>query len=419
MTAVMLTVPDAPPVQRTPRMKLAATWLFVLPLVAVGVLPDVAKIQVAGLLVLAFAAVVICGQPIPLHAGRRIYLTFTALSLTVMAYLAFRPWPVTAGTARSYDTGAARFVITFAVVAVYAAMFFDRRLFAAVMWRAATVALWTGVAACLVSRLTGHVLLVNANDGGLRMTGTLPEPSEWGPVLAFVLLLAFRRRSWLYVGLSLAGLVLADSPTCILVMAVSIVLYLALTAPVRRRPLVLGVLAVAIAGGVLFVQHVNAQAWLDSGNPARIAVGRLVSGIDSAETGGAAGSNSRFASTTAIVTIVRDNGWDAAGAGPAADSTWLPAMYPAASGTAVAANALWVVFLFDYGIPGAVILLVLLAAAAWRMRRCPELAAILLPFTVSCLVNSSGPDPLFAALGIMLFAFGWAPRDPGRRVPLR
>lgn len=406
-------IQDAQATVRASRMRLAATWLFVLPLVAVGVVPDVAKIQVAGLLVLAFAAVVISRQPIPLHAGRRIYLTFAVLSLVVMAYLAFRPWPVTGGTARSYDTGAARFVITFAVVAVYAAMFFDRRLFAAVMWRAATIALWIGVLTCLVSRLTGHVLLVNANDGGLRMTGTLPEPSEWGPVLAFVLLLAWRRRSWLYVALSLAGLVLADSPTCILVVAASIVLYLALTAPIRRRPLVLAALALAIAGSVVFVQHVNAQAWLDSSNPARIAVGRLVSGIDNARTGGETGSNSRFASTTAIVTIVRDNGWDAAGAGPAADSTWLPATYPAASGTAVAANALWVVFLFDYGIPGVVILLVLLAAAAWRMRRCPELAAILLPFTVSCLVNSSGPDPLFAALGIMLFAFGWVKSGRG------
>lgn len=410
----MLSASDVRRRQGSSRTRLAAAWIFVLPLVTAGVARDEAKIQVAGLLMLAFA-VVIRQQPLPPRALGRIVMTVGVLSLIVMSYLAFRSWPSYAGTARSYDTHAWLFVLTYVVVAVYATLFFDDRLFMKVMWRAATAALWIGVISCAVSRLTGHALLVNANDGGLRMTGTLPEPAEWASILAFVLLLAFRRRSWLYVSLSLAGLFLADSPTCLLVMAVSVILYAVLTTQSPHRPLVLAGVAAAIAGSVVFVQHVNAQPWLDSSNPERIAVGRLVSGIHNVETGGEVGSNDRFASTTVIVADVREHGWALLGAGPEADTTWLPAMYPGPSGTTVAANALWVVFLFDYGITGMAILLVLLAVAAWRMRRCPQMAAILLPFTISCLASSAGPDPLFAALGIMLFGFGWAPQAVSMR----
>ena len=100
-----------------------------------------------------------------------------------------------------------------------------------VVWQGATLALWIGVASCVASRLTGHLLLVNLGNGESRMVGTLTEPSGWAPVLTLVLLLALRRQSWLYAGLVLAGLVLVDSPTCMLVMAVTVPLYYAITSP--------------------------------------------------------------------------------------------------------------------------------------------------------------------------------------------
>ena len=108
---------------------------------------------------------------------------------------------------------------------------------------------------------------------------------------------------------------------------------------------------------------------------------------------------------------------DSVGAGSAADSTWLPAMYPGPDGAAVAANALWVSFLFDYGETGVAVLGVLMAIAAWRMRRDPLMAAILLPFFVATLVNSTGADTALVALGVMLFAFGWAAPATMRPAP--
>jgi hypothetical protein len=48
--------------------------------------------------------------------------------------------------------------------------------------------------------------------------------------------------------------------------------------------------------------------------------------------------------------------------------------------------------------------------AVWRTRRRPQICAILLPFFVASLINSAEGsfEYGFVALGIALFAFGWA-----------
>ena len=406
MTAALMTRPA----ERTgSRMQVAAVWLFMLPLFTEGVAKDVVKAEIVGLAVLAFARIVVSDHVLPQRAIERIFMTAGVLTLIGIAYLAFRPWPSDVGTASSYDTHALIFGGTLVAVAVFAALFFGEELFERVIWRGATLALWIGVASCAASRLTGHLLLVNSADGGLRMVGTLTEPSDWAPVLTLVLLLALRRRSWLYLGLVLVGLILVDSPTCMLVMAVTVPLYYAITSSWRYRIPLLVILAIIVLAGASFVQRANAAAWLDSGNPTKIAVGRLISGIQNVETGGEEGTNSRFQSTTVVIAAAREHGFMHFGAGPSADSTWLPATYPGPSGTTEAANALWVSILFDFGEVGVAALGALMIVAVWRMRRNSQMTAILLPFFIATLVNSSGADTALVALGIMLFTFRWAP----------
>jgi hypothetical protein len=400
------------PAERTgSRMQVVAMCLFVLPLFTEGVVNDVVKAEIASLAVLAFARIVVSDRVPPHCAVERIFTSVGVLTLIGIAYLAFQSWPSGAGTAYSYDTHALVFGGTLVAVAVFAALFFEEELFERVIWRGATLALWIGVVTCAISRLTGHLLLVNATHGGLRMVGTLTEPSDWAPVLTLILLLALRRRAWLYLALALAGLVLADSPTCILVMTVTLPLYFALTSAWRHRLPLLIILAIIIPAGVFFVQRADAAAWLDSGNAAEIAVGRLISGIRSVETGGDEGTNLRFQNTTVVVADAREHGWMHFGAGPAADVTWFAAMYPGPgpSGATVGANALWVVILFDFGEFGVVALGAMMIAAVWRMRRNSKMTALLLPFFIATLVNSTGADTALVALGILLFAFRWAP----------
>lgn len=406
MTAALMTRPAE---RSSSRMQVTAMWLFVLPLLTEGVAKDVVKAEIIGLALLAFARIVFGDHVLPQRAIAQIFMTAGVLTLIGIAYLAFKPWPSDVGTARSYDTHALVFGGTLVAVAVFAALLFEEELFERVVWRGATLALWIGVASCAASRLTAHPLLVNATDGGLRMVGTLTEPSDWAPVLTLVLLLALRRRSWLYAGLVLAGLILVDSPTCILVIAVTVPLYYAITSSGRYRIPLLVILAIIILAGASFAQRAHAAAWLDSGNPTKIAVGRLISGIQNVETGGEVGTNSRFQSTTVVIAAAREYGFIHFGAGPAADSTWLAVMYPGPSGATEAANALWVSVLFDFGEVGVAALGTLMIVAVSRMRRNPQMTAILLPFFIATLVNSSGADTALVALGIMLFTFRWAP----------
>ena len=387
------------------RLKAAAAWLFVLPLLAGGVFPDVVKVQLAGLALLTLAAAVLGW--VTGRAAVRAVVAVAVLAVIVLAYLACRVWPAFAGSASSYDGNAAGFVVTYGAVAVYAALLFSEETFGRVMWRGATLALWASVLTCALSRLSGHALWVNAAHGTLRMDGTMGEPSDWAPVLAMVLLLALRRRSWFYVCLSLAGLLLADSPVCLLVMAVSLPLYAALASTWRHRGLLLASLAVVIPAAVFFVLHANPQGMLDSPDPVVVTVGRLVSGVRNVQTDGQEGQNTRFANTSGVIDVVRDEGWMRAGAGPGAHVTYFAVMGPQEQGLAVSANAIWAMALFDFGEWGVAALGVLMAAAAWRVRRSPVMAAVLLPVFVASLVNSSIPCWSFTVLGIMLYGFGW------------
>jgi hypothetical protein len=268
------------------------------------------------------------------------------------------------------------------------------------------------VITCAASRLSGHEWLVNPSHGTLRMIGTLTEPAEWAPLLAMVLLLALRRRSRLYVALSLAGLVLADSPTCLLVMALTVPLYFALASSWKYRVPLLAALCVMIPAAVIFVQQADSQAWIASGSPGRVAVGRLTAGIQGIGTDGQGDVNTRYANTAGAVSAARENGWLRLGAGPGADAVYFPAI-KAPGAPPAGTNALWVSVLFDFGAWGLAALAVLVLLATWRVRPDPAMCAVLLPFLVASMVNSAIPDWSVTALAVMLYALRWLPREAG------
>ena len=387
------------------RMRKAATWLFVLPVFSEGVFPGVVKIQVTGMVTLALISIVILRDVFPFRAFWQIYSVFALLVLTVIGYEVFGSRPAE-GAASAYDTRMMMFIMTYTTFAVFAVLFFELAEFEKILWRIATVALSIGIITCLASRLTGHLFLVNPSDGGLRMVGTLTEPSEWAPILSVMLLLATRRRSWVYVILSLAGLYLAESPTCIMVMIISVCLYFIISSRWRGRAAMIVVLAILAPFAVFVIRDADVPAWTSSSNPALVAAGRLVSGIRNVETNGQTGENSRYLSVVQVTAAARDGGWVVSGAGPAADAVYFPAISPEGS-PQVAANAMWLSVLFDFGECGLAIFIAMLLTGVWRMRRNNLALAIFLPFFTASMVNSSIPDYSVTALGILLFAFGW------------
>lgn len=405
----------------------AATWLFSLPFLTAGVVRDSAKIQAAGLSLLAIGYLVASRSRFPRRAVARICLAATALLLTVCAYLIFRSWPSSYGSASSYDKNAVLFVITYLNVAVFAALFFEVRLFERVIWRGATAALWIGVLSWLATRLTRDLILVSTSHGVIRMQGTLSEPSAWAPVIPLVVLLAIRRRSWLSLGLALVAMCLTASPTCLIVLVGSLLLYYALTGTRQQRLAIVITLGVLVPASVAFVLTATPAHYLNSHNTPEKALGRLLVGIQNIDTDGRLGHNTRWASTRVITADAAENGWLLTGAGPAADVTYLSLRYPASAGPQpYRPDALWVGILFDFGLIGVAVLAVLMLTAAWRMRKDPGLCAVLLPFSVAAVVNSAEGSfaYIFVALGILLFTFRWTgagsgPDDRDRMADLR
>jgi hypothetical protein len=405
------------------RTQVTASWLFVLSFVTLGVGRDHAYILWAGMAVLASAAFVLSRPRGARRALNRIVLSATSLTLILGAYLTCGSWPSSFGSVRSYDTQAIFFVITYVAVSAFAVLFFEERSFERVVWRAATLELWVGVLCCLASHLAHRPILVSVSHGALRMRGTLTEPSAWAPVITVVVLLAIRRRSWLYVALAAIGLVLLASPICILVLAATVPLYYALTGTRRHRVGLLLTLAALIPAGIFFVHAASPGQYLSSHNTAEVTVGRLLAGIESVQTDGQAGHNTRFASTRVVLTQARINGWVLAGAGPSADSTYFPAKFPTRPHQEpLLPDALWVSVLFDFGLVGVAVLAILMPMAIWRMRHSPGIAAIMIPFFVTALINSAEGsfEYAFVALGVMLYAFGWEAKSavPSAAQPL-
>ena len=291
------------------RTRAAATWLFVLPFFTAGVAKDAAKIQTAGLALLALAWVTALRQHPSKADGLRIGLTTAALMLLPLAYMTFQPWPISAGTARSYDLHAAIFSTTYVTVAVFAVLFYELKLFERILWIAASTALWISIVACIASRLTHDLLLVSFSHDVIRLRGTLSEPSAWAPVIPLVALLAIRRRSWLNLALALVGAALADSPICFIVLAISIPAYYVLTGnrTLRRQLLVASALVIPLVA--FFIQTASPGHYLQGSNSLEKAAGRLLSGIRNIEAGGKLGHNTRYGDTLVVINELRLNGW--------------------------------------------------------------------------------------------------------------
>lgn len=398
------------------RIKGIASWLLILPVLTASIAKDSAKIEVAGLAALAFVSVVILRNPVPRRAIRRIYWTGATLAIILCVYMELKPWPSWAGTSRAYDTQGIYFVLTYGVIAIFAVLFFEEPLFEKIAWRALTITLWIGVASCIASRLSHHLILTNPADGALRMQGTLSEPSAWAPVIPVIVILSIRRRSFFYLILALIGLLLADSPTCFLVLLICIPLYYLLIGNWRCRVPLLIVAVIIIPTLTAFVQSANANKYLTSTNSTEVALGRLISGIQNVETGGKAGTNTRYTVTTVVINEIRSNGWTWTGAGPAADITYFPAAFPVVTNT-YRPSSLWLSVLFDFGIVGVCLLGALMVLSSWRMRTSPETAAILLPFFLAALINSAEGsfEYAFVVLGVMLYGFNWLPQHLSRR----
>jgi hypothetical protein len=408
-------------------LRSAATWTFVLAFFFVSAHTAWGEISFKshglelgvslGIIVLALST----------SPGRRALLrggaVFSAVAVVAILYFWLRQGHPQWGSERAYLLSGLTYALNLGLVAAFATAFFTESLFVEVFWKVGRFAVLAALGGYFVTSLTGQAVLTHTKYGTPRVQGFLSEPSAWGPVVSAMLLLSLAKGSRRYAFLSVVVGVLTKSPVVMVVTAVSLpIFYLAHRDRTSiRKILIVGGVAVGFPLAVNGIQHIDPTPYLRSASPYTVAVGRLLSGITNVQSAGAVGTNSRYKGVKTTQDELRENGWTYTGLGPGSSDVYFPAKFDT-----VQAYSFFFSALFDFGIFGAGMLLLLLAVAVFRMRASP-LMAILLPFVVASMLNSAeGWETYkFAALTIAVGAFGAADfttsrsrrsREPAQRV---
>jgi len=162
---------------------------------------------------------------------------------------------------------------------------------------------------------------------------------------------------------------------------------------------------------VTFASTADPQAYIESRNSGRAAIGRLLAGIREVREGSdSGGSNARLNSTLIVINDINQNGWRQWGAGAGASNVYFLAKYQQTPfAAAVQPNSWWVDIYFNFGLYVMLVTMALLAIALFRMRRQLGVSLVLISFSLASLVNSAQGDKMyqFGVLTITLFVFGW------------
>lgn len=343
--------------------------------------------------------------------SHRILAVTIPLILIALAYEVLGP----RGPDRPHLIGALVYFLVYAVTTIYAALFFRGKDFVDHFYRFAVASALVAVIFYALSVGLGVTLMSNWRGGsgvtGQRLQGFLFEPSAWAPIVPALMITAWRRQHWLGVVLGLCVVLLAQSPTVLLVTVLGICLYyLVTTSWAGMKIPALVVMILIVVGGAAFVNNSDGYAMQKSQNSTEKFVGRLVVGIQSLAEGDQRGE-ARIDSTAVILQDIADSGTIVFGKGLNSASV----DYGEDDDNKYRANNIWVRTLYETGIVGLVILLIAMFIAVVRMHRYRSLAAIFIPFFVASMVNSAGGHQLykFVFLGVLIFALNWMPRSTG------
>lgn len=272
-----------------------------------------------------------------------------------------------------------------------------------------------GVAALLVKLATGISFLVHSYGDLHRMQAFLSEPSAFAPIVSFLVLCAVRWRRPIIVLAALVGLFFSFSPVVLLSAALAVFLVVVLR-PRRHLPLVIaGLVFTAVAVPAFFVA--DAEAMMDSESGWLVTLGRLLFGLQSVMTAGADGVNDRFAGFLNVVDYmyVESSASFYTGLGFNASAVVFESkLYE------VFDHALWITFLFSYGIPGAAAIVFLGVWAAWLLlQRNDAFSLMFVAFFTASLINSAQGfvSYAFVFLGIAVAMKDVVEPVRGSRVP--
>lgn len=303
----------------------------------------------------------------------------------------------------AYLKQAILYILYVAFVAGFAYTFYSEKLFIDVWLKASTIATAVALLGFALAVAVGrHDLVTFANyGGGLRLTGMLDEPSAWAPVIPAGIFLAWRRKRPLLVVMFAAAGLLARSPTVALAFVLSLAAILLISKfAIFLKFTIVALLATAAPWIIpIFTGDTTAVDYQGSSNPLVIMMGRLLSGVQFVQTGGASGSNTRAAGAQNTLSILQTHHWLWFGRGIGSADVYFPFHLGTVQAWSLPMNVL-----FDFGVIGLTIYALFALRAIWSMRN-TEATLIFIPFLMASAINSAEGIEFykFSLLAILLF----------------
>jgi hypothetical protein len=364
-----------------------------------------ARLIEMGILLLAVSGDLMAGK-LSRRQFAHILAVFLFFSTVAAVWLLFIGTPPGLGSGSAYVAQAGVYVAYLTALVAYCVRYYRGEYFVRAFYNLGRIEISIALVSLVLSRATHQILLVTPSRG-IRLQGTLSEPSAWAAVIAPMLILAWRRRAWLIVILTIAAGVGSESPTVIVGTGAALLIYWFLVGDRRiRKWYGVLLLTVALPLGVSWTQHANYEQMRASRNGMTVALGRAIAathtiGENLQQGPTAANENERLSTAAAVIDEVRGTSKFWTGWGLGASDKYFPAKYGV-----IADHTLWLTVLFDFGVVAAGLLVIVGIRAMCKMRARP-CAAIFIPLIVYAFINSAGGWGSYQlpVIGIILFGF--------------
>lgn len=343
---------------------------------------------------------------------RVVAAAFVAIAaIQVMHAIAYQMNP-RVGSFLDYQLAFLRVWLYLFLVCAAAIQLLHREHFVHVFLRLSMISVGIGVVAVLIRHATGLGVLIHSYGDLHRMQAFLSEPSAFAPVVAFLLLAAYRLRSVGLAATGAAGLLFSFSPVVALSTGIAFVLFVLLQPQRQFKLLTVGLVLGTVSLSILASVDYNSLVQSDFGW--QVTLGRLILGFQSVLSGGEEGVNDRFAGFLNVLEFMESE----------SSASFLTGLGFNASAVVfnlgdyeVFDHALWITFLFSYGVGGAVAIVLLgLLAGRILLRRNDMFALLYLAFFSASLVNSAQG---FVSYAFVLLGFAVALKDSLSRTPVR
>lgn len=340
------------------------------------------RVAIAVLLFLG-AVVILEGGWSPKSVGTLAVIVFLSLTVNALYLFAYESPPLLSYSHFASALGTSFLLLT--SIFVYAFLMYDERTLLMLFRYFAMGALVIGISAFVMNKANGQPYLISyTRSGSTRIQAMLSEPSAFAPVVAAGILFGTRQKDWVWLALSIVGLVLTRSPIVYATAILTVLIYVA----IRRTRGLRGAVSVVVSTVSLltifnYLQRIPYQSFTQDANPVKQAVGRLSSGIVNVTSGGRLGENVRFAGAQTVVDDLFSNGWFYTGYGLNSSAVYFPAVYGEVRDFSLPLN-----MLFSFGVFGLLFFIGILVWALARTAR-DDYFLVFLPFAVASSINSA------------------------------